>query len=336
MSDLQPTSAIKDEFNPDTASYPLMGFTKVDGVRASHLKGFFHGRSMDPFQNHALNAKFHHPMYAGFDGELTIDGLLTDETLDGVTLCNLTTGLTNRSKLKPGETELPSNAVWNLFDWLHPNTLHMPYYDRYVMLSSLFSNKFNSDPPANTHLLPFVWIHNAQEARDFIEWCLENHFEGAIFRDPRAKHKSGRATAKGNDFWRYKPVSDKDAITVGLYEAMANNNPKTTNSRGHSERSAHKENKVAKGTTGGILGLDVVTGRPIRTPAGRMTAKQKQELWDLWLANPEAVRGRPYKYESLDVGVKDEPRQARWIAWRSKEDMTPEDLALVAQLEVAA
>lgn len=326
--DLQPTSAIKDEFNPDTATYPLMGFRKVDGVRACHLIGKFTGRSMDGFKNPALNALFDGAEYAGFDGELTLDGLLTDETLDGETLCSLTTGLTNRSKLKKGETELPTNAVWNLFDLIDSDTIDLPYLERYESLARSVAD----EQPANVIVLPFVWINNAEEARAWIIECLALNFEGAIFRDPKAKHKSGRATASKNDFWRYKPVSDKDAIVVEVYEAMTNNNEKTVNSRGHSERSSHKENKVAKGSAGGFIALDVLTGKQVRIPAGRLKAGEKIEVWE----NRADYAGRPFKYESLDVGVKDEPRQARWIAWRSKEDMTPADLALVAALELKA
>jgi hypothetical protein len=320
---LQPTSAIKDEFNPDTAIYPLMGFRKIDGVRASHLAGFFHGRSMDPFKNTALNAKFNDIAYFGMDGELTIDGLLTDETLDGETLCSLTTGLTNRSKIKKGETELPSNAVWNLFDCLGGSSLEKVYLDRYNDLTVM------AKCLPHVRVLDFVWINSPDEARAWIVDCLEKHYEGAIFRDPKAKHKSGRATATKNDFWRYKPVSDKDAIVLEVYEAMANNNEKTTNSRGHSERSSHKENKTAKGTAGGFIALDVLTGKSVRIPCGRMKQGERLEVWE---QRAEYV-GRPFKYESLDVGVKDEPRQARWIAWRSLTDMTPEDLALVVKLE---
>jgi DNA ligase-1 len=329
MTQLQPTSAIKAEFNPDTARYPLMGFRKVDGVRASHLIGFFHGRSMDPFKNTALNAKFNGAGYAGFDGELTIDGLLTDETLDGETLCSLTTGLTNREKIKKGETELPTNAVWNLFDYLAPDTVHLEYQERYTALASVLDHPC---APPHVRLLPFVWINNPDEARAWIVDCLEKHYEGAIFRDPTAKHKSGRATATKNDFWRYKPVSDKDAIVLDVYEAEQNNNVATTNSRGRTERSSHQENKVGKGVAGGFIALDVVTGKTIRVPCGRMKQTERAEVW----ADRAAYRGRPFKYESLDVGVLDQPRQARWICWRSKEDMTPADLALVAKLQEAA
>jgi DNA ligase-1 len=324
MTQLQPTSAIKDEFNPDTARYPLMGFRKVDGVRASHLIGFFHGRSMDPFKNTALNAKFNGPGYAGFDGELTIDGLLTDETLDGETLCSLTTGLTNRAKVKKGETELPTNAVWNLFDYLGPEALHLEYLERYDMLASLCGD--GADP--NITVLPFVWINNPDEARAWIVDCLEKRYEGAIFRDPKALHKSGRATATKNDFWRYKPVSDKDAIVLDVYEAEQNNNVPTTNSRGRTERSSHQENKVGKGIAGGFIAIDVATGKEVRIPCGRMKKDECAEVW----ADRAAYRGCPFKYESLDVGVLDQPRQARWISWRSAQDMTPADLALVEKL----
>lgn len=327
MSKLQLTSAIKDEFNPDTATYPLMGFRKYDGVRAGHLHGFFHGRSLDPFANIALNAKFNGPQYAGFDGELVYDGLLTNETLDGETLCSLTTGLTNRSKLKKGETELPTNGSWALFDLLTPETMDLEYLSRWNALASRV--KFSSAiTPGSVMVAPWVWINSPDEARAWIAECLELLFEGAIFRDPKAKHKSGRATATKNDFWRFKPTSDKDAIITGAYEAMANNNEATTNSRGRTERSAHKENKVGKGTLGGFFARDVETGQPIKIPAGAMKHKERDEVWAAWLAEPESLVGRPCKYCSLDTGVKDAPRQGRWISWRSKEDMLKDTVAL--------
>ncbi len=321
MKNIQPTSAIKDEFNPETVDYSngLMGFHKIDGVRASHLIGFFHGRSMDPFKNPALNAKFADPVYAGFDGELTIDGLLTDETLDGETLCSLTTGLTNRSKLKKGEDALPDNGFWNLFDYLHPMSVNKPYIERYADLDAWLAQV----GPDHVRLLPFVWINSPQEALDWIDNCIALGYEGAIFRDPKAMHKSGRAVASKNDFWRYKPVSDKDAICVGFEEAETNNNEATTNSRGRTERSAHKENKVGNGMVGTILGIDVKSGKPFRCGPGKM----KHDFRIAAFENNALLVGQPFKYASLDTGVKDEPRQARFITLRSLQDMTPEDRA---------
>jgi hypothetical protein len=311
---LQLTSAINDKpFNAHTARYPMMGFRKVDGVRAGHLHGFFHGRSLDPFKNIALNAKFNGSEYRGLDGELTINGLLTDETLEGETLCSLTTGLTNRSKLQPGEDRLPDNAVWNLFDLLDLDTLHLPYLKRYEALQRLVKVQQLKD----VTVLPFVWIENAEQAELWIAECLELGYEGAIFRDPNAMHKSGRATSKLNDFWRYKPVSDKDAYVIEVYEAMENRNEATTNSRGQTERSTSKEGLVPKGVAGGFIARDAETGKTIRVPVGKMKAAERKEVWE----NREAYVHRPFKYQSLDTGVKDQPRQGRWICWRAEADM---------------
>lgn len=309
--------------------FPLWGFWKIDGVRAGHVRGFV-GRSMDPFKNTALNARFSAQVYEGFDGELTIDGLLTAETLpEGETLCSLTTGLANRSKLKKGETELPSNMGWNLFDYLHPSIAHLPYEQRYNLLVLAI----HETAPAHVRVLPYTVINNIEEAEAFIDACLDGTAmglgypcEGAIFRDPKALHKSGRPGKRDNDFWRFKPESDKDAICTGFEEAQTNNNEATTNSLGRTERSAHKENKVGNGMVGTVLGIDVLTGKPIRVGPGKMPHAFRIAAFN----SPTLLVGQPFKYCSLDTGVKDAPRQGRFVSLRAKEDMTPEDLALVS------
>ncbi len=323
MARILPQLAV--DINYNTARFPLWGFAKIDGVRAVHTEGFLSGRSMDPFKNTAINAKFAGPVYAGFDGEMTIDGLLTDETLDGATLCSLTTGLMNTSKLKKHCTALPDNAVWNLFDYLHPTVVHLPYAQRYTALASTLDHPC---APPHVRLLPFRVINNPEEASAFCDEMLDLGHEGAIFRDPNAMHKSGRATEKLNDFWRFKPVSDKDCIITGFEEAETNNNEKTTNSLGRSERSAHKDNKVGNGMVGTILAVDVLTGKPLRMGPGKMKHVDRIAAFN----DPTLIVGHPAKYASLDTGVKDAPRQARFITLRPKADMTPADLVLVAEL----
>lgn len=311
------------------AKFPLWGFWKIDGVRAAHVRGFV-GRSMDPFKNTALNERFASKVYEGFDGELTIDGRLTAEGLpEGETLCGLTTGLVNRAKIKKGEAALPDNAVWNLFDYLHPSAVHHSYEVRYSVLEMLLEQK----KPANVRLLPYTIINNAEEALAFIDACLDGTApglpgpcEGAVFRDPKALHKSGRPGKRDNDFWRFKPESDKDAICTGFEEALTNNNEAKTNSLGRTERSNHKENKVGNGMVGTVLGVDVLTGKPIRVGPGKMPHAFRVAAFN----DPTLLVGHPFKYASLDTGVKDAPRQGRFVSLRAKEDMTPEDLALLS------
>jgi DNA ligase-1 len=311
--------------------FPVWGFRKVDGVRGCHVTGKFTGRSLEDLANTALVEKFSDPVFEGFDGELTIDGYLTNRTLPAhltapdkpgdkpKTLCSLTTGITSRGKLRKGEAELPTNVVWNLFDWLHPDVVDLPYEDRYSRLTQIVEQA----NPAWVNVLPYVVIEDAEQAQAFIDECLALGYEGAIFRDPKAKHKHGRATAKLNDFWRFKPASVKDCIITGFEEAMENQNEATTNALGRTERSSHKENKVGKGMIGAFLATDVATSQPIRLGPGSATHAQRVE----WFNNPDQICGWPAEYVSLDTGIKDAPRQARFLRRREKTDMPAQEAA---------
>ncbi len=304
--------------------FPVWGFIKVDGVRGCHVTGKFTGRSLEDMANTALVAMFSGEVFRGFDGELTVDGHLRNSDLPAElaapdkpgdkpkTLCSITTGITSRGKLRKGETALPTNVVWNLFDWLAPEALDAIYEDRYNTLKQILELVDVS----NVHLLPYTVIENAEQAMAFIEKCIDDGYEGAIFRDPKALHKHGRATAKGNDFWRYKPASVKGCVITGFEEAMENQNEKTINALGRSERSSHAENKVGKGMIGTFLATDTKTGQPIRLGPGSSTHDQRKE----WFDNPELIVGWPAEYVSLDTGVKDQPRQARFSRRREKYD----------------
>lgn len=306
-------------------TFPKMGFAKVDGVRGAFFEGTgIHGRSMDPFKNSALVARFSDPVYQGFDGELTINGwLTTNDVPEGETLCSLTTGLCNRSKIKKGETTLPDNAVWNLFDYITPATVGLTYLERYQMLV----NRVATSVVPNVNVLPWRWINHEAEARAFEAEMLDLGYEGAIFRDPYALHKSGRATAKLQDFWRFKPTSDKDAYVIGFEEAQENQNEAKTNSLGRTERSSSKEGKVGNGMVGVLICRDFESGELIRVGPGAM----KHDFRIAAFQHPPLITGHPIKYTSLDVGTKNAPRQARFAVLRSLSDLLPEQLALVDQ-----
>lgn len=324
----KPQLAVDTEDGPQR--YPLWGFPKIDGVRGGCYNGpTLTGRSLDPFKNTALVAKFSHEDHIGFDGELTLYGHVTNAELGDDTLCSLTTGACNRAKLKKGETELPTNLQWNLFDYLHPSVVDLPYHERYCLLAE----KVNQLANPNISVIPFTPIHNDEMRDEFIALCLDQGYEGAIFRDPDAKHKHGRATARGNDFWRFKPTSDKDAIVTGYEEAMENQNEAKTNSLGRTERSSHKENLVGKGMVGTILATDVATGKPLRMGPGRMKHDERVRRWEAYVAELQGQKvpgslgsgvGDPCKYTSLDTGVKDKPRQGRFSDWRPNEDLAKE------------
>lgn len=296
---LKPQLAVDVNENCEGMRFPVWGFIKADGVRGCHLTGSFTGRSLKPLDNIALTKKYSHMAYEGFDGELTVDG-----ELRGAELCNRTGSVVRK---RDGGT----NVVWNLFDYLHPSVVGLKYKDRYAALVEAASRV------TGVYVLPYQIINNVAEAMAFIEWCSDNGYEGAIFRDPEALHKSGRATASKNDFWRWKPTSDKDALVIGYEEALENQNETKVNALGRTERSSHKANKVGKGMVGVLICQDLLTNEVIRVGPGKSTHKQRVD----WFNNPTLIVGHYIKYTSLDTGVKDAPRQARYSAHRPAADV---------------
>lgn len=289
----------------DKLRFPLWGFRKVDGQRGVHNIGGLTSREHKPFGNPRITAMFSGPEYAGFDGELTVDGRLS-----GPELCNKTGSILSQSKLKKGETELPTNVVWNLFDFTHPSAMHLTYEQRYAALASIL------DHPCcnvyNVRLLPYVIINNIEEAQAWIDDCLDNDYEGAIFRDPKALHKSGRATAKLNDFWRYKPTSEKTLVVTRVEEGSENQNEAKKDALGHTERSSAKAGKVPNGMIGTFIGIE--DGKEVRIAKGKGTHAELRE----WFENQDQIVGWEIDYLSLDTGVKDAPRQARFIRRKLK------------------
>lgn len=289
----------------DKMRFPLWGLPKVDGQRGNHVVGSLTSRELKPFGNPRVTEKFSAAVYAGFDGEFTVDGRLT-----GPELCNKTGSVLSTAKLKKGEAELPINVVWNLFDWLHEDIVHLPYGERYQNLEAYV----RVHQPAGVHVLPYRLIRDAVEAQAFIEEMLDLEYEGAIFRDPKAMHKSGRATAKANDFWRFKPVSDKAATVLSIEEAMENTNTAGKDELGHTERSSAKAGLVPKGMVGPLICRDALTGETIRVGPGKMTHAERVE----WFNDQSQIVGWEIDYRSLDTGVVDAPRQARFVRRKLK------------------
>lgn len=286
----------------EKAKYPLLGMPKLDGVRAINLDGTLKARSLKPHENLFTTEKYSKDIYLGFDGELIVGAPNEEDTL------NRTSSATRTINWKGG-------ISWYVFDWVHPDVVDLPYAERYNALVDYVT--LNKHLMEDVFVVTFDYINNAEEAETFYQKCLDEGFEGAIFRNPNGKHKSGRSTLKENDFLRAKPQSDKEAVVISIYEAMENKNEVKINELGHTERSSHKENLVPKGMLGGMIGKCLVTGLEINIGPGKMTHDQRKHYW---LYQDEIV-GKIIKYKSMDKGVKDLPRFPRFITFRSERDM---------------
>jgi len=286
-------------------SYPVMGFPKIDGVRGIHITGSMTGRSLKPHENKFITSKYSLDICTGFDGELTAGGLTSQS------LCRDTTSALNTRAGEP-------NVSWNLFDWLHPSVVHKPYKERYEALwDYYYANQAKMDA-ISVSVIPYTMLNSAMEVEAFYEKCLEEGYEGVVLRDPDGMHKSGRATVKAGAYLRIKPQSDKEAVVLRLVEAMENQNEAKINELGHTERSSHKENKVGKAMVGMLVCKDLTSGMEIDVGAGKMTHEERTHYFN----NPAEIVGKFIKYRSMDVGVKDKPRFARFICIRAESDMS--------------
>jgi DNA ligase-1 len=306
MSNFKPHKAC--DVNWDTLKFPCWTMPKIDGVRMLNVGGKAVGRSLKPYKNKMITAFYSQDCLDGLDGEMTANGLITSPSL-----CRDTTSIINTIL---GD----NNVVWYIFDYVPETLRNSPYKVRYNRAKEVIEHA-NRLSGVSLKIIPYTVVNNIQEAQEFYEKCLSEKFEGAIYRNPEAAHKSGRCTEKESAYVRAKPSSDKEAIVLELVEAQENLNEAKTNELGYTERSSHKENKVGKGMVGSFICQDVTTGATITVGAGKATHEERIAFWN----NPDTIVGKYIKYLSMDTGVKDAPRFARFICIRSEEDMSSGD-----------
>lgn len=285
---------------------PVWGMRKIDGVRMMHITGKATGRSLKAHGNLYVTERYSDPRCEGFDGEVAFGGDIRSDSL-----CRDTTSVMSRIQ---GEPEVE----WLLFDWLHTNVAHLPYNKRYAALDEYLQGSEEWAVSMGVSLVPYRVLNTLEEVEAYYEESIELGFEGVILRDPDGMHKDGRTTVKAGAYLRMKPQSDKEALVLRLVEALENQNEAKTNELGRTERSSHKENKVGKGMVGMLVCKDVETGMEIDVGAGKMTHEERTYYWN----NPDEMVGQYVKYRSMDSGIKDKPRFARYICKRAASDMS--------------
>lgn len=280
---------------------PLMGLPKIDGCRGLHITGSMTGRSLKPHGNLHVTAKYSNKFCEGLDGEFTFGDI------HGDSLCRDTTSVMSRIQGTP-------DVQWNIFDYVIPETANTPYIERYEIAKCLVEDI----PVSGLVMVPYTMLYSVEEVEAMYEWCLNEGYEGLILRDPQGVAKSGRATVKEGAYLRMKAQSDKEAIVLRLVEALENQNEAKVGLLGRTERSSHKENKVGKGMVGMLVCRDLETGMEIDVGAGKLTHEERTFYWN----NPDDMVGQYVKYRSMDSGVKDKPRFARYICKRAESDMS--------------
>ncbi len=292
---------LADNYDPQKLLLPTYVQPKIDGVRGINLDGSLVGRSLKPFKNKALTARFSDPKYQGLDGELVCGDW------DSPSLCRDTTSAVNTVK---GSAD---GIVWWVFDLVTPVTISMPYADRYALLKT----KVQELNDLCVQLVPRKLVNTLEEVEQYDSYCLEAGFEGTILRNPAAVYKEGRPTKDAQQYMRIKRFSDSEAVVLSVTEGRHNMNEATTNELGRTERSSHAENQVPNGLVGSLQCRDCESGLEITVSPGEMDHAERK----FYFENQGEIIGKTITYKSFKQGVKTLPRFPTFKHIRSAEDM---------------
>lgn len=265
---------------------------KLDGIRAIVIDGVVMSRSLKPIPNRHVQKLFAHLDY--YDGEL-ICGDPTSPT------CYRDTNSAVMSR--SGEPDV----AFHVFD--HIQYPGHEYSNRVWRLEESESVEVVAQHPLTEEFNLEFW-----EA-----YYLEKGFEGVMLRKEGGQnslYKFGRATAKSQTLLKVKRMSSDEARILEVVELEHNMNEATTNALGHTERSAHKENKVGGGTMGAIRVRCLSTGVEFSIGTG-FTAADRAQFW----RDRDALRGQIVTYNHFMVGRKDLPRFPSFKGLRNQIDL---------------
>ena len=292
---------LADNYYPDNIVLPTFAQPKIDGVRGLNLDGKLVGRSLKPFKNKKLTAKFSQPKYQGLDGELAFG----DEC--SPSLCRDTTSATNTI------TALAGGFTWHVFDLVTEKTVKLPYHERYRLLVK----KVEELDEDCIKLVPYFRLNSSAEVEEYDNENLQDGYEGTILRNPYSLYKEGRPSKKTQELMRIKRFSDSEALVLAVVEGRTNLNEAVINELGRSERSSHAENQVPNGMVGSLTCKDLDSGMEIVVSPGEMTHIERKFYFD----NPQEIVGKTITYKSFKQGVKTLPRFPTFKHIRSTEDM---------------
>ena len=298
--------------------FPVAVMPKIDGVRGINTSGQMTARSLKRHKNVYTSGYFSAPEFLGIDGELAA------EYETHADLCRLTTSATSTIE---GESYL----LWHAFDYLIPETVGIPYLERYDALRRYLISMWSQDKCQRVRLVPLYVVDTLFELLDWEDKFLNMGYEGLIIRNPLGKYKEGRSTVREGGLLRIKRFLDGEFLITELIEGQENKNAAQINERGLQYRSSHKENMVPNGQVGSLVGTVVADifdpvypeskllekGQLITVSPGTMDHNSRKVNWD----NQINLIGRIGKFKFFPKGLKDKPRFPIFQGLRAEEDL---------------
>lgn len=280
----------------DKITYPKLASPKIDGFRCL-LDDIARTSRMVRFPNPFLHEYFQGLLPSGviLDGEIVVGKRRAKGVLDK----------TKSVMRKSGE---PDFRLW-VFDAPRTGVV----FKKRLKLAKKIVDQINSP---RIRLVEHILINNREELEAYLEHCLKKGFEGIMIRDPKGPYKEGKSTLREQWLLKIKPFEDCEARIINFYEEMENTNEAKKDATGKSKRSSAKDGKKPKGTLGGFIGIDLVTGTEVRVGGG-FTAQQRKEFWK----KRNSMIGQLMTYKKQTVGEKDKPRHPVFLSIRPEIDM---------------
>lgn len=302
-----------DEDGNVKISYPQIAQPKLDGIRAAVVDGKLVSRTLKPIPNAEIRAALERPEFEGLDGELIVGDPLADDCYR--TTCSFV--------MAPNKTGEP--WTFRVFDLWTSAASYMERAEHLRLKLLNLSGCVNVQFVDRLRLVEGVPV-NSQPELDAIEaeW-LEHGMEGVILRDPDGLYKFGRS-GKTGPLLKVKRFIDFEAVVVGVYEEMHNENERYENELGRGQRSTAKAGLVGKDALGGLV-LRALNGPAegveFRCGTG-FDAEQRDRLWREFKLDDgpeprEGYLGNVAKIKSFPIGVKDKPRHPVFLGWRDME-----------------
>ena len=297
----QPFPMLAAAANLKKIQYPVLGFPKIDGIRAVIHRKQALSRKLIALPNQFIQGFFNHDHFQGLDGELVVG-----RPTDPLCIKHSTSGVMSR-----GGTPDFTFYVFDKWDASIPS-----FQDR------LIEARMQIERIGAARVVPLEYqvLHCEDDLLAYEAAQLDAGYEGIILRSHNGGYKHGRSTVREGGLLKLKRFQDSEARVLEVIEEQFNGNEAQKDNLGRTKRSSAKAGKVGKGRAGALRVKDLRIGVVFEVGTG-MTDADKEEWWAWWNL-PEHQRGRRIvKYKFFAVGMQERPRHPVYITWRHPVDM---------------
>lgn len=285
-----------------TLHFPLLGSTKLDGIRATMQGGILLSRSLKPIPNKFVQARFK-GLPEGLDGELICGNAFDDPYKRTHSIV--------MSDDKPldfyGDT-----VRWNVFDKFGD----LGFRFRHLQAIQSVATCGNPFVQIVNHKL----LNNIEELEHFERETLAQGYEGVMLRSVDGPYKQGRSTLNQGWLIKVKRYQDAEALIMDTYAEMENTNEEFTNELGRTARSSAKAGKVAKAQLGGfhVIGQGAFyNGIDFDVPNSSITHEDRKALWE----KRDDLKGKLLTYKFFPQGSDMRPRHPVFKGFRDRRDI---------------